>query len=101
MATISINTGSPSGFLYNSGSGTARLCITAETQDFDTETLRLWQDEGFDVIYIPYEGGEKEYTARLRSVKEGLRVGENYAVIGEAAFTSASWLRRMSNGLSW
>jgi len=82
MATIS-STGGASGFLYNSRSGTARLCITAETEDFDNETLRSWQDEGFDIVYVPYEVGEKEYMARLRSVKEGLGVGENYAIIGE------------------
>lgn len=87
MATISIDTGGASGFLYNSGSGTARLCITAETQDFDNETLRSWQDGGFDIVYIPYDVCEKEYIAQLRSVKEGLGVGENYAVIafGDAA----------------
>lgn len=87
MAAISINTGGASGFLYNSGSGTARLCITAEAEDFDEEILRSWQDEGFDVVYVPYEVGEKEYVARLRSVREGLGVGENYAVIalGDAA----------------
>lgn len=86
MAAISINTGGASGFLYNSGSGTARLCITAETGEFDNETLRSWKDEGFDIVYVPYEVGEKEYIARLRSVREGLGVGENYAVVGGLRF---------------
>ncbi|OJJ50622.1 hypothetical protein ASPZODRAFT_56374 [Penicilliopsis zonata CBS 506.65] len=87
MATISINTGGGSGFLYNNSSGTARLCVTAETGDFDNELLRSWQDEGFDILYVPYEGDDKEYTMRLRSVREGLGVGENYAVMafGDAA----------------
>ena len=93
MAAISINTGGASGFLYNSGSGTARLCITAETEDFDNETLRSWQDEGFDVVYVPYEVGEKEYITRLRSVREGLGVGENYAIIGMSL--SLSMARRL------
>lgn len=93
MAAISINTGGASGFLYNSGSGTARLCITAETEDFDNETLRSWQDEGFDVVYVPYEVGVKEYITRLRSVREGLGVGENYAIIGMSP--SLSMARRL------
>lgn len=93
MAAISINTGGASGFLYNSGSGTARLCITAETEDFDNETLRSWQDEGFDVVYVPYEVGVKEYITRLRSVREGLGVGENYAIIGMSL--SLSMARRL------
>lgn len=82
MATISINTGGASGFLYNNASGTARLCVTAEDNEFDNELLRHLQDEGFDVIYLPFDGDGKEYAARLRGVKEGLGVGENYAVIG-------------------
>lgn len=83
MATISINAPGATGFLYNNASGKARLCISAETPDFDTETLRNWRDEGFDVIYVPYDGDQREYVARLKSVKEGLGVGENYAVLGE------------------
>ncbi|KAE8377364.1 hypothetical protein BDV26DRAFT_263688 [Aspergillus bertholletiae] len=87
MATISINAPGATGFLYNNASGKARLCISAETPDFDTETLRNWRDEGFDVLYVPYDGDGREYVARLKSVKEGLGVGENYAVLafGEAA----------------
>jgi hypothetical protein len=83
MATISIAApGMTSGFLYNNGSNNARLCITAETAEFDTEIIQSWRDEGFDVLYLPYNDGGKEYEAQLKSVKEGLGVGENYAVIG-------------------
>ncbi|KAE8355062.1 hypothetical protein BDV28DRAFT_155662 [Aspergillus coremiiformis] len=87
MATISINVPGATGFLYNNASGRARLCISAETSEFDTEILRTWRDEGFDVIYLPYDRGGKEYIARLKSVKDGLGVGENYAVMafGDAA----------------
>ncbi|KAJ5819593.1 hypothetical protein N7474_005184 [Penicillium riverlandense] len=82
MATISISApGASSGFLYNNGSNNARLCITAETAEFDSEIIQNWQDEGFDVLYLPYNGGGKEYEAQLKSVKDGLGVGENYAVI--------------------
>ncbi|EPS26444.1 hypothetical protein PDE_01381 [Penicillium oxalicum 114-2] len=88
MATVSINApGLGGGFLYNNGNNNARVCITAETGEFDMDTIKAWQDEGFDIVYVPLDGGGKEYESKLRSVKEGLGVGENYAVIayGDAA----------------
>lgn len=88
MATVSISApGLSNGFLYNNGANKARVCITAETSDFDSETISNWQDEGFDVIYLPLNGGGKDYEARLKGVKEGLGVGENYAVIGTGTST--------------
>ncbi|OOQ83655.1 dienelactone hydrolase [Penicillium brasilianum] len=88
MATVSINApGLSGGLLYNNGSNNARVCITSETGEFDMDTIKNWQDEGFDVVYLPLDGGGKEYESRLKAVKEGLGVGENYAVIayGDAA----------------
>lgn len=88
MATVSINApGLSGGLLYNNGSNNARVCITSETGEFDMDTIKNWQDEGFDVVYLPLDGGGKEYEGRLKGVKEGLGVGENYAVIayGDAA----------------
>ncbi|OKL61698.1 hypothetical protein UA08_02178 [Talaromyces atroroseus] len=90
MAAISINTPG-NGLVYNtflnSQLSTPRLCITSEEGEFDTETIRNWQNEGFEVTYVPLDGGGKEYAARLESMKEGLRVGEQYAIIayGHAA----------------
>ncbi|KAJ5116735.1 hypothetical protein N7456_001083 [Penicillium angulare] len=88
MASISINApGLSNGLLYNNGDNNARLCITSETGEFDEDTITNWQDEGFDVLYLPLNAGGKDYEDRLRSVKEGLGVGENYGVLafGEAA----------------
>ncbi|KAJ5110589.1 hypothetical protein N7532_001124 [Penicillium argentinense] len=88
MATISISApGLSQGLLYNNGNNNARVCITSETNEFDQQTIQEWQDEGFDVVYHPLNNGGKDYESRLKSVKEGLGVGENYAVIafGEAA----------------
>ncbi|GFF33890.1 hypothetical protein IFM51744_02265 [Aspergillus udagawae] len=88
MSLLTINAGGASGgFLYNSSLAKTRICITAETPDFDTAFIRQWQDEGFEVMYLPYNDGGKEYTSQLKSVKEGLGVGVNYAVIafGDAA----------------
>lgn len=83
MATVSISApGLSSGLLYNNGNNNARICITSETGEFDNQTIQDWQDEGFDVVYLPLNGGGKQYESQLKSVKEGLGVGENYAVIG-------------------
>ncbi|GJP93527.1 hypothetical protein CBS147343_9632 [Aspergillus niger] len=100
MASISINAPGATGFIYNNANlGTARVCISAETPDFDTETLRAWADEGFDVVYAPYNNGGKEYEARLKSVKEGLGVGDNYAVIafGDAASYCLDYYLKSTN----
>ncbi|CAG8021119.1 unnamed protein product [Penicillium olsonii] len=89
MANISISAPglSSGGFLYNNGNNNARLCITAESEEFDMDVIKSWQDEGFDVVYLPYNGGGKDYGRRLQSVKDGLGVGENYGVVafGDAA----------------
>ncbi|CAI7603003.1 hypothetical protein N7533_000302 [Penicillium manginii] len=88
MATVSISApGLSNGLLYNNGNNNARVCITSETNEFDNQTIQDWQEEGFDVVYLPLNGGGKEYESQLKTVKEGLGVGENYAVIafGEAA----------------
>lgn len=92
MATVSISApGLSSGLLYNNGNNNARVCITSETSEFDNQTIQDWQDEGFDVIYVPLNGGGKEYESQLKTVKEGLGVGENYAVIG----MSLTWFKVM------
>lgn len=85
MALLSINTPG-NGLVYNtflnSQLSTPRLCITSEEDEFDVETIRNWQNEGFEVTYVPLDNGGKEYAGRLESVKEGLKVGESYAIIG-------------------
>jgi hypothetical protein len=96
MASISINTPG-NGLVYNtflnSQLSTPRLCVTSEEEEFDTETIRNWQNEGFEVTYVPLDGGGKEYTARLENMKEGLRVGEQYAIIGSYLILLFAFLR--------
>lgn len=97
MASISINAPGASGFIYNNANlGTARVCITAETEEFDTQTIRAWADEGFDVVYVPFNNGGKDYAARLRTVKDGLGVGDNYAIIGK----HTPWRSRLRTDIS-
>lgn len=96
MALLSINTPG-NGLVYNtflnSQLSTPRLCITSEENEFDTETIRNWQNEGFEVTYVPLDNGGKEYAGRLESVKEGLKVGESYAIVGRYFSSSKAWQR--------
>ena len=47
MANISISAPglSSGGFLYNNGNNNARLCITAESEEFDMEIIKSWQED--------------------------------------------------------
>lgn len=82
MVTVSVSAPGASG--PHNSSRRMRLCISAETPDFDNEILRNWRDEEFDVMYLPYNEGKNDYQMRLRSVKDGLGVGESYAIIGKS-----------------
>lgn len=105
MASVSINapgTGFISDKFSSDSSDPARLCITAETDDFDAQTLRDWHNEGFDVVYLAYENGGKEYLSKLNDMKEGLGVGEQYAVIGMAShYPSFIHLFIISTNTTW
>ncbi|KAF2743990.1 hypothetical protein M011DRAFT_450211 [Sporormia fimetaria CBS 119925] len=66
---------------------TPLLYITAEDDDFDSETIRAWQDEGFQVQYLPVGNGGKTYVNMLRHLGDNLSIGERYAIVafGDAA----------------
>src|ERR1700760_4019080 len=66
-----------------------RLHITAEDDEFDETTLQHWRDEGietqklldyngiltqlgFDVTYLPMNGGGKPYVATLKNLSNDL-----------------------------
>jgi hypothetical protein len=59
------------------------LYVTAEDDEFDTETLQAWCDEGFMVKYLPMGKDGKQYVKKLHSLGEGLSIGERYAVVGQ------------------
>ncbi|KAL9087221.1 MAG: hypothetical protein Q9165_006715 [Trypethelium subeluteriae] len=63
-----------------------KLFVTAETSDFDEITLQKWRDEGFDVEYLPLEndGGQKAYLESLKSLHNGLGVGDYYGIVGRS-----------------
>ncbi|KAF2841475.1 dienelactone hydrolase-like protein [Patellaria atrata CBS 101060] len=63
--------------------GPPKIYITAEDDEFDEETLREWRAEGFDVEYIPMNGGGKPYRDRMHSLTDSRKLGEMYAIVGK------------------
>ncbi|CAI6336286.1 unnamed protein product [Periconia digitata] len=63
------------------------LYVTAEDEEFDTETLRAWRDEGFNVKYVPMGSGGKTYVNTLHHLGDNMSIGERYAIVafGDAA----------------
>ncbi|PVH92901.1 hypothetical protein DM02DRAFT_542669 [Periconia macrospinosa] len=63
------------------------LYITAEDDEFDTETLRAWRAEGFNVKYLPMGSGGKTYVNTLHHLGDNMSIGERYAIVafGDAA----------------
>ncbi|KAI0482094.1 hypothetical protein GGR56DRAFT_684571 [Xylariaceae sp. FL0804] len=58
------------------GGGGPRLYVTAESDDFDAETLAAWRGEGFRVAYVPLGKGGDAYKARLEGLGRGVEPGE-------------------------
>ena len=67
---------------------TPSLFITAETDDFDSFTLKAWEEEGFKVKYIPFGKGGKSYVQTLHHLGGGMSIGERYAIVGIKPFPS-------------
>ena len=65
---------------------TPSLFITAETDDFDSFTLKAWEEEGFKVKYIPFGKGGKSYVQTLHRLGGGISIGERYAIVGIKPF---------------
>ena len=65
---------------------TPSLFITAETDDFDSFTLKAWEEEGFKVKYIPFGKGGKSYVQTLHHLGDGMSIGERYAIVGIKPF---------------
>jgi hypothetical protein len=65
---------------------TPSLFITAETEDFDSFTLKAWEEEGFKVKYIPFGKGGKSYVQTLHHLGSGMSIGERYAIVGIKPF---------------
>ena len=70
-------------FSWNSSSMShPRVVLTAEDESFDQTTTQQWQDEGFQVTYLPFTGTRKQYERELQHLPDPLELGEKYAIVG-------------------
>ena len=68
---------------FNWHKGPHLLYLSAESPDFDQETIRNWHDEGFKVIYLPFDiHKKKEYREQLHHLGDSLSMGEKWAIVG-------------------
>lgn len=67
-----------------------RLYFTAESDEFDAETLSEWQKAGFTVDYFSMGKGGASYLRKLDSLfKRHLEPGETFGIIGK--WLDGSW----------
>lgn len=76
-------TGNGSRPLFNWSTVQARLVVTSDTDDFDEEILSHFQEEGYQILYLPYSGNKAAYNSQLQHLADPLELGETYAIIGE------------------
>lgn len=72
----------PSFFNSLNKSKVVHVIIAAESEDFAEEVIQQWQAEGFNVLYVPFGNGGKDFVARVKYVGDNVGVGEQYAVVG-------------------
>ncbi|PSN64712.1 NTF2-like protein [Corynespora cassiicola Philippines] len=67
-----------------------RIYLTAPTPHASEKTLLAWEEEGFDVTYLPYsDSSEDSYTRTLKTLHADLNLGETYAIVAYGAAASA------------
>lgn len=69
--------------LFTWSSTKTPLVVTSDTDDFDDEILSHFQEEGYQVTYMPYSGKKAEYNSQLEHLADPLELGESYAIVGK------------------
>jgi hypothetical protein len=77
----------PSFFNALNKSKVVHVILCADSDDFAEEVIHQWRAEGFNVLYVPFGNGGKDFVERVRRTGENTGVGEQYAVVGKY-FTS-------------
>jgi hypothetical protein len=60
-----------------------RLVLTSDTDDFDETIISHFQEEGFQLSYLEYDGNKADYHAKLQHLQDPLELGEKYAIVGK------------------
>lgn len=59
-----------------------RLVLTSSSPDFDPTSISHWKEEGFAVVYLPYDSDAKAYRNSLQHLADPLELGDKYAIVG-------------------
>ena len=74
----------PSFFNALNISKAVHVILCADSDDFAEEVIRQWQAEGFNVLYVPFGKGGKDFVERVRRTGDNVGVSEQYAVVGKS-----------------
>lgn len=64
-----------------------RLIIASDTDDFDQTIIGHFQQEGFQISYLEYDGNRANFNSALHHAADNLELGETFAIVayGDAA----------------
>jgi hypothetical protein len=83
--------------LISSSSLPPRLHVTGDDDEADATLLQRFEDEGFDVTYLPRGNGGKAYRDKLKSLPDDLELGESYSIVGMRIFSLTVLRRRITD----
>ena len=82
----------PSFFNALNKSKVVHVILCADSDDFAEEVISQWQAEGFNVVYVQFGNGGKDFVERVRRAGENTGVGEQYAVVGKSHQLPYQWM---------
>lgn len=62
--------------------GPAHLVLTTDSPEIDPVIVRHFQEEGFNVSFLPYNGVRKDYDTNLQHLEDPLEIEDKYAIVG-------------------
>ena len=67
-----------------------KLILTSDTDDFDEIIISHFQQEGFQISYLAYDGDHKAYNNALHHLADDLELGDRYAIVGKYSTDTSS-----------
>lgn len=62
-----------------------RIVLASDTDEFDPTIVSHFQEEGFQLSYLQYDGDHGAFDAQLQHLQDPLELGEQYAIVGRCA----------------
>ena len=60
------------------------IVLAAETEDFDDDATKEWNEEGFRTAYVPLLKGGNAFIDRVHKTGDAFGASEYYAIVGNA-----------------